>query len=672
MAKRYRITWEVGSTQAEAAARRVTSEFGKAETAANKAAAAMTKAFSAGGGPWSKGGGGGGGGGNGAAAAAKQAQAAVAAKQQSVDQLARIEDRYLLREYAGRVAHQARLTKNDEKAAANLDAMQDRLLKRDYDRRVRFEARKANAADRAAKQQTAAAQRAAAAQSQAFDRSVASAAGLTGALTTVGAAFAGIQIGAKIVQEIAAAFHEAKAAAKQMAEDTLATLAALREIASIKGKGAPEGEDLEQHLKIREASGLTGPEAESYENQLLNALGAVSKERFGDDQRGELAVRGAQVAGRRGGGPAAVKARAMVHGLLPNYMPKGSSAKDVVSKAEQIDDILGLGTGTQEVSTAQYQELLTGLTSEKLSGFLHDPAQAAGLNAIASQFGDSHSATSVVEAVRGVSSLTKEAKAKGAKSTQAQTLKEAGITEFQDPEERMRKLFQYADKNFKGEAFDVALARRGFRNTTDNRRLAQFYETYQKGDFDRIMALTHGQVDPNLVGERQKAFEASDVGQKLIAQQGKEAAKLRKGQEHVPLEIAKDRAEKALIEEGIDDTTMGNLRKKAASAATLGGDGRDVLAEDRAMQDLRAQAGQPRKGIMRRIIETAVGVSPYGQLAGEEAGRSYDYMTSDHSAEAKELREAIERNTKALEAQNGGPRGAPAPVGGPPPARVRP
>ena len=163
--------------------------------------------------------------------------------------------------------------------------------------------------------------------------------------------------------------------------------------------------------------------------------------------------------------------------------------------------------------------------------------------------------------------------------------------------------------------------------------------------------------------------------------------------------IAKERAERELVQEGLDDTTGGRMKQWLARQLTFGGDGRDTLIEGRAKQNLRreaagANAPTPPTGFLGRtfgrIGAAAVASSDslygdnseYARLQRERrplmdggipaaAGSIAPAAESKDERAARDLREAIQRNTEALKDKGAGLRGAPAPIGGPPHVQVR-
>jgi hypothetical protein len=368
-----------------------------------------------------------------------------------------------------------------------------------------------------------------------------------------------------------------------------------------------------------------------------------------------------------------VKNRATVLGLMPDYLPGKPTAEQVLSMAESVDVTLGKGAGSQEVSTGQYQKLLTSLTSEGMTGYLHDPRQAAALTSIASKFGPESSATSVMQAVREVRNITKMSKKKGATQAQGETLKKAGITEHDDPITGMRKLFKYAEANFGDEAFPAAMARRGFGGLEGTESMAKFYEQYQKGNFDRIINEAMLPIDPTQAARKNAAFLGSDVGRDLVGQARVEAAKVRKGFEGIPLTLEKQAAEEQLIGEGVDTSPAQILKGKAASALTGGVmSGRDILIEQRALSNARKRAGvEPGGGLISPEMMAAgtsllAGGSPMAAIGAYVQTTIMNpvlqVLLGNSNETVANLRKIADSNEKMVGQQPGAPNRAPAPL----------
>lgn len=514
--------------------------------------------------------------------------------------------------------------------------------------------------------------RAAGLEKEGFAQAVASAIGFERALTKVGVAALGLSAAKNVVTTFVGAFADAKKSSEDMARQVLDTASALRDIAAIKEKFGPDDAELKQHLAVRLASGLTHPEAHDYQEELYNSLGTVSKEKFDDQERSKLEILGAQYAARAGGGIGSVKARATLLGLLPDYIKGKPSAERVVDEADRIDVILGKGAGSQQVSTTQYQEILTALTSGDLKGFLNDPKQAAALNAIASKFGPNHSATSVMEAVREVRGLTKFRQGEGIDAAQAETLTAAGIDEKDDPVTAMRKLFKFmAPIVDKGEAFPVALGRRGFRNQTGNERLAQFFEQWRKGNFDMIMSMAEAETPLGVAEQKNAAFRQTENFQDLQGRAQIDQAKIIEGKKATALLIAKQQAEAKLIGEGLEGPA-GKLKADIATAATLGRmEGRDVLIEQRAVQDARRRAGLPARDPRLRALTRPFDLFLPGigagdaVLGGAEAAATPFQNNAEAVRQLKRIADSNEQLLKQGQQQNGKPGAAPRP-GAPP------
>jgi hypothetical protein len=709
VAKTYRIRIVWDDTQVAAAHRRVNQAFAGSAAAAQKAADAQEKAAK-----------------RAADAAAREADRAARARQKGLEKAARDADKAVereakareretgmaVRDFEKRSAAQSRESakaaaaaqrsadqmrrqrerdadkevRDAERKAAQLDQMQDRMILRDTQRRARYEAQKQLAADRANKkiltdeqvaqaarnkliaasnkQRVDAATDAAGFEKEGFLDGVLGATQFGAAVTGAGAALLALRAGKDVVDAVVDSIVQAKKGSQEMARQVLDTAAALREIAAIKEKFAPDEAELAQHIGVRKASGLTQAQAIEYQTELYNALGTVSKKRFDEKERAKLELEAAPYVARTGRTPEDAKARGSLLGLLPDYVKPGAGgkvqAKDVVETADKVDVILGRGAADQRTMTDQYRQLLTATTAEeKGQGLFSDPAQAAALTAVASKFDREAPATAALQAIRQARGFTKFRKTPGTLASQAATLSAAKIEEHDDPLQAMMKLFKYADENFKGEAFDTALARRGFRDQTGNKRLLQFYQQYKQGNLQEITALAAQPVVPGAAEAKNQAFLNSDVGRDLVGSALVDAAKVERGKLGKALELGRKPAEAQLITEGVDDTTAGAIRQRIAGLYTLGkASGRDVLVEQRARRDAERAAGvQP--GMLQRGIEATPWLGQVNAAGQYLFGRNEEYLR--YLAQIADATKSLASQGLGAEVPRPGPAVVPAP-----------
>lgn len=618
-----------------------------------------------------------------------------------------LEQAWLVRDYKARVANERRKEKLAEqqaaRAARDQDALERRAMQaeqRDEKRRRAYSERQAKLAEQQARRAEAAAmgpygrlsqvrrkdlteeQLTAAAVNKLrdlqhnnrikqimkergankdnFAQSIADAFGFSSALTKVGVALAGVSAGAAVVKAIASSFAAAKQASEDLARQTLDTSAALREIAAIKEKYAPDEAELAHHLAVRAASGMTQDQALEYQEGLANALGTVSKGKMDDAERQKLETLGSVYVARTSRNAASARARADALGMLPNFLPGKVSAGSAVDMADAVDVILGRGAASQQVMTEQYRELLTALTGdEEMVGFFKDPRKAAALTSVASSFEKGAPGTATLEAVRALRGFTRFRKIKGLDASQAQTLQAAGITEQMDPYEAMTSLFKFADSNLSGgEAFDAFLARRGFRNETANTRLAQFYSAYKKGTLSDIMGMAEQPVEPGAAERKNQAYLQSPVGRDLVSKALVESAKTEEGKRAQELLIAKQQTEAAMIGKGLDTTISGQLSQRAAgvlgASYLTGRSGRDTLIEGETLRRLRREAGQP-VAPKASWLETGLNFlpgpfAPVGHVGSAALGYSrtpfFDAAFRDNSDAVTELTKAIRENNE--------------------------
>ncbi len=519
-------------------------------------------------------------------------------------------------------------------------------------------------------------------------QSIADAFSFEKALSGVGVALAGIAAGKMAVGAIASAFADAKRASEGMARQVLDTTAALREIAAIKEKFAPDDAELQQHIGVRLASGMTQDQAVEYQEGLANALGTVPESKLSAVERAKLEKQGAAYVARTSRNAATARARADALGMIPNFMKgKSTTASQVTDMADSIDVILGRGAASQQVMTEQYREVLSAMTGdEDMKGFFHDPRQAAGMTAVASSFDKGAPGTATLEAVRALRGFTRFRKTKGLDASQSQTLAAAGINERMNPYEAMQSLFGFADKSMKpDEAFDVFLARRGFRNETANTRLAQFYAAHKKGTLGSIMGMTEAPIVPGQVDVKNEAFLGSHVGRDLVSRAQIDAAKLDRGKQARELVIAKQQAQAQLIGEGSEDTTFGTLKRRIYGVLGVGfKSGADIEQDERALAMLRGRAGQgggpshlnSYNAMAPFGIGSGVVTAGAGALLGTDVKRLGEAVFGANAETANRLTDAIEKNNRLIEkqiqGQNAGLAPPALPVGRPQAQAVRP
>jgi hypothetical protein len=535
----------------------------------------------------------------------RAADQAAKAQQRAADRAAKIAQRQA--DQAQRAADRAaRLAQRQadaqqraaQRAADALDRLQSRYIARDYQRRVRAE-----------QQAIASARRRAEAEQRAATQAVVSQDRLLGKIGEVAMGYLSISGAMSAYRAIIDITNDAANAAKQHAFEVLRVRDSLRELAAIKGKSNPDNEELRRYSDARKASGLTHEEQVTFSTEVFNALGTVSEKKLSQAEREKITAQGGQLAARLGGGEAGAKARATVLGLLPNYMQgkdgKPLTAEDVIGTADAGETILGRGAGSQTNAATQFQKVLTTLNSEGLQGKFKNPLKAAALTALATQFGPESAATSVMQAVRETQAITKFRQGEGTLQAQAETLQEAGISEFMNPEEALTKLFGYIDKETEGgkkEAIPAFLKRRGFQNSEGTESLARFFEQYKAGNFQEIMGLADQQVDNSAPQRKFREFAASPIGRSRIADAELDAAKIEQGKQEENLEILRKRGQASRIQSGADQSFF-SIAKRRLMAPLVGG------------QDAAERIMQEQEGI--RLREQELGVDAQGRSFGD-------------------------------------------------------
>jgi hypothetical protein len=415
---------------------------------------------------------------------------------------------------------------------------------------------------------------------QTWAQSVKQAVGLESALTKVGIAMIGLSAGKQIMQGLAKAMFDTKAASFEMAQQVIEDALLLREIASNEGKATPGMEGLLQHMDVRRQSGFTAPEAASFVGAISNTLGTVSKDTFPDAERQDLQIRGAKLASMKGGDASTIKARGEMIGTLAGVVrgPGGAkpTAKNVVAEAHRVDAILARGNKEQGVMTDQFRKVMTSMMDPtgELKGLVTDPKEAAALTTIASNFGEDMF-DSIKMVTREVEATWKQSKKKGMVGTQGEYLKKAGVKDADSPVVKMQKIFDQLDKDMKpGEKVDNEatvqshLQKHGFMNSKANVKLQGFYLQHRRGMFGEIMGEARKPVDQEAPERDFQQFKADPLtGGMLLAKQEKAHAMFARGTKVAPLAVGVERAKAQLAK---DDSFFGGIRSGLGTAVTLG------------------------------------------------------------------------------------------------------
>jgi hypothetical protein len=404
---------------------------------------------------------------------------------------------------------------------------------------------------------------------------------------------------ATTIKDIGAGFQEANEKTREYVNDLIDSTADLRDIAVVEGKIGEE--ELRRNIALRRASGLTRGEAEEFQKQLAYPLSTIPEATMSAAEKEKLAtIEGPRFASMRGGGTGGVGANADLLGMLPMFMPKGTTAKQVGAMGGEIYKILGSGTASQQVMVEQYRKLVTRLTTEdENKGLFTDPRKAAAMAVIASQFDKTAPGEAALEAVRVTEKFTNMRKSKGMSASAAETLKAAGIAPTMDPQQRMEHLFKYVEegvaKSGGKETFASFMGAHGFREMATNERAQQFYEQFRKGKWGQLMGRAGGPIDPNAATGAWSQWVTRPENEMLINRQMTATAKLEEGQKH-KLELnAMERAEQAVVPR--DTLGYAGAQRHWAAMYALNTDakvGRDIEIENEAIRQLQGQSGGKR------------------------------------------------------------------------------
>jgi hypothetical protein len=528
----------------------------------------------------------------------RAADRAAKAAQRAADQIAKAAQRAADKQLRdAQRAADAKL-RADQRVADALDRLQTRYAANDYRRRVKAEQQAIMSAKRKAEAEKNAAEQAAVSQ----DR-------LLGKVTELAAGYLTIQgalSGYRLAVDLA---NQGKEAVAGHAEEVLRLNDALRESASIGGKGAPSLEDVKRFMDVRKASGLRTDEAQSYQNSALNSMGTVPLAKLPESERQGVLKEGAKVAARWGGGTAGAESWGNLSGQMANFIQKPGggpvTSADVAPHLSKFADVLSYGKDSAQKMAENSSQVLSTLSQEGLMGSLVNPHEAAALTSIASASGSRSSYTETMQAVRGLSRFGDTSQKEGQTMSQAGFLKAATITEADNPRQKMEKAFAYIDKETKGgttEAIPAFLQRHGWDNVEEAESLGRFYSGKKKGIFDEVMSAADKPVDQKQADAKNAEFRDSLAGRDRFADVEVDAAKIDQGQEEANLAIARKRGKAARIASGADQSTWENFKLWAKGKLQGGTENAQKIAEEQAGLAVRGEE---------------LGVTPQGESNGD-------------------------------------------------------
>jgi hypothetical protein len=358
------------------------------------------------------------------------------------------------------------------------------------------------------------------------------------------------------IDSVGESIRSAREATEAWAESSLKLRDQLREIANLRGKSGPDDSVLASNLKLRQATGMTQPDATKFQEQFLGSLplavdaGGIDKQTAEklSAQVGRLAVR-TGLDGSTAGDLAGVMG---MFGKVPDE-------RVGLGRAQQVVDLLNDGRGNLTPLT---RALIKGAASTVGQGkpFASLQERAAAIS-VASGIGDKGATdTTVGAAIRGLSP--------GGTVEHRLTLERLGIggnQSFQERIDRLAPLFEEARK--RGQNPNDALTEAGFGNVQDRRALIGFFENRE------VLRKRIDSVAESADAPDAKARVAADRSDRLnsefygadkaardrVATARLDSAKVARGNRYEDLTIARKEAEANLQKRGEIDRFDTNL-----------------------------------------------------------------------------------------------------------------
>lgn len=490
-----------------------------------------------------------------------------------------------------------------------------------------------------------------------FAESVIGATRFSAAMSGVGAALLGLEFGSKVIHNIGGAFEDARKKREEFTRGLLDTLSALRQVASVAGR-MPNQQFARETASFNAQSGLTPEGGNRFNEAFLGRAQLTRGKMIADAEFDKFRLDAAKLT--VGKGIQEDVAGDIFGGVLKteDFQAKGQGAKEATARASTALKILDAGSGKMATLAPQLSELLGTLTKEdRLEGVFRNMGEAAVAVSVAAEHNPAEAATLVSRASQGMRDFGDKDK--------AEFFRRTGITDKDSYLEAVSKTNRVIGEDVaKGIPIDRAIANLGFNEIREVRGLKTNFLARDTVLAPQLANLAKGEA-PGAADQAQAdiaALQREQTSQDAISKAKIEEAKQRVGGRGATYAIAKQEAEAQLIREGIDTSVGGTLSRFALGATTaFQRDGRDIMIERRAIQNMRKEAGvDPSKGLS------------IGSGMGDAALAVQGHFGGDRSIEANQLAAMIENNrlvaenNRLLAAQVGGGRGGPAPAGVPP------
>jgi hypothetical protein len=356
----------------------------------------------------------------------------------------------------------------------------------------------------------------------------------------------------KAVGSVGDAFNEDRTRWDEGADAVIKLQEKYRQIASMKGKAAPDSADVMEGFQIRRASGMNEAEAKDYEQEFRNSVAAgVTKGNITPQVEKESLVEGAKMGVRLDAG---AKTAGDFFGIMSNF-GKVDSAEQARGIAQAALEQLQLGRGN-------YAPMLAGLikasgtTVGKSGSFKDLPEAAAAVSVASSNVKPAEAATMVGQTIRALS-------IRGSEQSEGSDkfLRDANIAEGDNFQTRVNKIAPKI-KEWEAAGKDPLeqLSQVGFGNMTDRRGIV-FFSRNQDLLNKRFEQVAEARGDDGLfktAADRgavlNDQFLRTPVPQSRIGEAEKDEAHYEQFQEQVPLNLARQHAEADLFKQKRIDT----------------------------------------------------------------------------------------------------------------------
>jgi hypothetical protein len=487
--------------------------------------------------------------------------------------------------------------------------------------------------------------------------------GVSSALGGLASRAAGITLVLQAMRSLSTAMKEARDYAHETAQENIKLRDSLRELAAMQGKPAPDVAVVRGVVQRALTSGMTMAQATEFETMWQSAIPAAregGKWKLGPAQEETLKTQAAIFAARNAIAPETI-------GKMIPLIGKGeeiTSPEQMMGKIAAMQMMAAEGVGHVEPI---YR------VAQSLRGTMVRPG------------GGGAGVRTAEELMAVISSATLDADPRRTQQDIRQTyrdiqnpkaMKNLGMTSDMDFVARIGKVHEFLDKSRAAGQDDLAaLKLAGFGNQNAAQKIVQFSNnldilerrTAAVGRGRPVDEATMQKMGANVIAAN-AAFLSSDVGQARTAEREVEAARIERGRQQTPFEIARQRAEARLIGGGEIDTPLSRWIDRLADvggavpalAPVPAARERRIMGE--AMRAVVAAGGATRwetpeqEAAFRRLRETDL-VAPGGMryLADPEAlGRDIGLVAP------------------VIQRQGGQPYGSPAAAAGAPGAGAAP